>query len=65
MPLIPQQDIVVVEGPYTLAKGQSTQNAAVQKLRLALASYPDCRIVSVTGSGVMHGYNLTAVIETV
>lgn len=65
MPLIPQQSLIVVTGPYDLARGQSTEGAAATKLRAVLESYPPCRIVSVTGSGTMHGYSLTAVVETV
>lgn len=66
VPLIPQQDIIVVTGPYTLAKGQTHQSAAAEKLRAILMEYPPCRIVSITsGGGLMHSYNLTAVIETI
>lgn len=65
MPLIPQQTIVVVTGPYTLARGQEPVEAAAVKLRAALESFPPCRIVSVSGSGMMHGYSLTAVVETI
>lgn len=66
MPLIPQQDIVVITGPYQLAPGQAHQAAAVEALRATLDKYPPCRIVSITaGGGLMHAYNLTAVIETI
>lgn len=64
MPLIPQQDIVVVAGPYP--PGQSIPQAAAEELRKILSTYPPCRIVSITaGGGPLHAYNLTAVIETV
>lgn len=65
MPLIPQQTLVVINGPYKLAAGQSTENAAAQLLRAQLDSFPPCRIVSITGSGLIHGYSLTAVVETI
>jgi hypothetical protein len=66
MPLIPQQDILVVTGPYQLAKGQTHQAAAAEKLRATLTAYPPCKIVSITaGGGAMHAYVLTAVIETI
>lgn len=66
MPLVPQQDVVVVVGPYQLAAGQSAPEAAAQKLQQILAAYPPCRIVSLTsGGGIGHVYTLTAVIETV
>jgi len=66
VPLVPQQEVIVVVGPYQLAKGQSAQEAAAQKLKQILAAYPPCKIVSLTsGGGLMHAYNLTAVIETV
>lgn len=65
MPLIPQQDVLVIVGPYHLTKGQSTQQAAADELRRVLDSYPPCRIVSLTGGGTLHSYALTAVIETV
>lgn len=65
MPLIPQQNLVVVTAPYDLARGESIESAAAVKLRAVLESYPPCKIVSVTGSGTMHGYSLTAVVETI
>lgn len=65
MPLIPQQNIVVVTGPYKLKRGQDTVQAAAEELQTALENYPPCRIISLTGSGIMHGYSLTAVVETV
>lgn len=65
MPLIPQQNIVVVTGPYTLKPGQEPVQAAAEKLQAALENYPPCRIVSLTGNGNMHLYSLTAVVETV
>lgn len=66
MPLVPQQDVVVVMGPYNLARGGRAEDAAVVKLRAILEAYPPCRIVSLTaGAGLLHSYTLTAVIETV
>lgn len=65
MPLIPQQSLVVVTGPYDLARGQTTEDAAAAKLRAVLVNYPPVRVVSISGSGIMHGYSLTAVVETV
>jgi len=65
VPLIPQQTIVVVTGPYDLKRGQEPVQAAAEKLQEAISNYPPCRIVSVTGSGNLHGYSLTAVVETV
>jgi hypothetical protein len=65
MPLIPQQDIVVIRGPYQVAPGQGTEDVAAQKLKLALESYPPCRIVSINGGGNLHAYVLTAIVETI
>lgn len=65
MPLIPQQSVVVITGPYNLGRDQSTEEAAAVKLRAVLESYPPCRIVSISGSGLVHGYSLTAVVETI
>lgn len=65
MPLIPQQTLVVITGPYTLARDQKPEEAAAAKLQAVLETYPPCRIVSVTGSGTIHGYSLTAVVETI
>lgn len=60
MPLISAQDIVVAR--------DSAGNAAdaSQRLKAALASYPDCRIVSIAARTVGIGMlELVAVIETV
>ena len=65
MPLIPQQDILVITGPYKPARGGSFEGAAVEKLRAALEGYPPCRIITFHISGSMHAVILTAVIETV
>jgi hypothetical protein len=65
MPLVAQQDVVVVRGPYKLAKDGRVEEAAVLKLRAMLEIYPPCRIISLTGGGSLHAYTLTAVIETV
>jgi hypothetical protein len=66
MPLVPQQDVVVITGPYQLEQGQRAEDAAAVQLKQALESYPLCRIVSVScGSGNMHAYSLTAVVETI
>jgi hypothetical protein len=65
MPLIPQQDIVVVTRPYTVEKGQSVQAAAAAKLRWMLDQYPPCRIVAIDSHGPGIDYTLTAVIETI
>jgi hypothetical protein len=58
MPLIPQQDIVVVN-----AVGVGAQlSSAADELRKRLESYPPCRIISISAVG---GRDLVAVIETI
>lgn len=61
MPLIPQQDIVVVED----IGGSLT--SAVEKLTTQLDGYPPCRIVSIAikQSAVIYGIELVAVVETI
>lgn len=63
MPLIPQQDIIVVTGPY--GKGRRPEDQAAAMLVDRLKEYPPARIISITGGGILHGYVLTAVVETV
>lgn len=47
MPLIPQQDIMVVEGPYPVGgPEESSQLAATRKLRRILSEYAPVRIVT-------------------
>lgn len=65
MPLIPQQDIVVIAGPYEVARGGTFQAAAADKLKSVLEGYPPCRVIAISLDGVMAGTVLTAVIETV
>lgn len=65
MPLIPQQNIVVVTGPYTLERDQQPVEAATEKLQAILENYPPCRIVSISSTGTGHLYSLSAVVETV
>lgn len=60
MPLIPQQNVVVIGGSGL------TINNAVAKLHDELEVYPDVRIVSisVTFSSLSMGVQLVAVVET-
>lgn len=61
MPLIPQQDIVVVQ----LAGG--TPAMAVAKLHEQLETYPLVRIISIAMKSMtaMPGVDLVAVVETI
>lgn len=66
MPLIPQQKVVSV-----VAKGGGEEQA-IAELEKVLASFPPCRIISITSRGIMNpigrgelGTRLTAVVETV
>jgi len=63
MPLIPQQDIIVISGPYKPI--ERSQEQAAELLKQALEAYPPCRIVSITGTGNLAAYRLTAVVETI
>lgn len=66
MPLIPQQDIIVVEGPYPVGgRDETSQVAAARKLRRILSEYAPVRIVSMTSSSNLHGHCLTVVVETI
>lgn len=61
MPLIPQQDIVVVN-----ALG-ATPPVAVEQLKKKLEAYPPCKVVSIAmmSSVGAPGTDLVAVIETI
>lgn len=63
MPLIPQQDIVVITPPY--APHLSTEEGVAQKLRERLESYPPCRVVSLSHYVWGSSFGLTAVVETI
>lgn len=63
MSLVPQQDIVVIEGPYQ-SPGTATAEAA-ELLRQTLETYPPCRIISITATGLGLSSRLVAVVETV
>lgn len=65
MPLIPQQSLVVINGPYNLGPGQSSESVAAELLRARLEAFPPCRIVSISGINLITGYSLTAVVETI
>lgn len=65
MPLIPQQSLVVINGPYNLSPGRSSESVAAELLRARLESFPPCRIVSISGINLVTGYSLTAVVETI
>ena len=60
--LLPQQDLVVVQGPYTRASLSYVEGPEL--LRKRLESDPPCRIISITCRGNMADYTLTAVAET-
>lgn len=65
-PLVPQQDVIVIEGPYIAASPKSVELQAAEILRDKLEDYPPCRIISISSNGgKMHAYSLTAVVETV
>jgi len=64
MPLIPQQDIVYVEGPYGGREPLSFETAFAE-LKRRLESYPSIRIVSLQHGFKLSGHYLTAVVETV
>ena len=65
MPLIPQQDVVVVTARDVFGAG-SLQELAAETLKGKLETYPPCRIVSIIGDKVVAGvYVLTAVVETI
>ena len=63
MALVPQQDLVVIQGPYSHPSRSYAEAPAL--LRQRLESYPPCRIISITCRGNMADYTLTAVIETI
>ncbi|MGX1701700.1 hypothetical protein [Microbacterium sp. NPDC055357] len=63
MALVPQQDVIVIRGPYSHAS--RAYDEAPQQLKQRLESYPACRIISITCRGNMADYVLTAVVETV
>ena len=63
MPLIPQQDVIVISGPYKNAVGAYKEAPVLLQQRLE--EYPPCRIISITCYGSMTNYVLTAVVETV
>lgn len=63
MALVPQQDVVVIRGPYS--HPSRSYDEAPQLLRQRLESYPACRIISITCRGNMADYTLTAVVETI
>ena len=67
MPLVPQQDIVVVtvSSLDSRPRGQSLYEAAALALAKKLESYPSCRIVAITSHGERHDYALTVVVETI
>jgi hypothetical protein len=72
MPLIPQQDIVVITGEHIrdwTALSTAVYPAAVDRLKELLEGYPPCRIVSLTCSGAGPNSNseftLVAVVETI
>jgi len=62
MPLIPQQDVIVVEG---LKNGSAA--AHVEALRQKLDAYPPCRIISISVGTTQFGgvEKLVAVVESV
>ena len=64
MPLIPQQNIVVVSGPYSPKRGQDLVEAAAEMLQASLENYPPCRIVSISSNGTGHMYSLTCLLYT-
>lgn len=61
MPLIPQQNVIVVDN------SGGTVDQAVTKLHKELEAYPDVRIVSIsiTFTSLAMGVQLVAVVETV
>jgi len=61
--LVSQQDVIVIQGPYTRASLSYVE--APELLRKRLESYPPCRIISITCRGNMADYTLTAVVDTV
>ncbi len=68
MPLIQQQDVIVIEGARP-RKDQSVNEASVAKLQATLAAYPPCRIVAITAmpstAPASRGPTLIVVVETV
>lgn len=66
MPLIPQQDVVVVNAlTQDVPDGKPVSDFAADLLRQALDSYPPCRIVSITHKTSIDAFSLIAVVETI
>lgn len=64
MPLIPQQDVLYVEGPYQCPDSMKFE-AAFAELKRRLESYPAMRIVSLQQGFKLTGHYLTVVMESV
>ncbi|MBN9613653.1 MAG: hypothetical protein J0H64_09405 [Actinobacteria bacterium] len=63
MPLIPQQDVLVIRGPYQ--QPMQPYEEAAELLKRALDNYPACRLISITAGGSMGPYSLTAAVYTI
>jgi hypothetical protein len=66
MPLVPQQDVLVVIIGALAFPGRFPAEVAIEELKARLEDYPPCRIVSLTSAWAgTSQYTLTAVVETI